>query len=47
MSVRSIDLLSEKESRKLASQSIDLKFYRMGIASGALMLALMSVLVLI
>lgn len=47
MTVRSIDLLSEKESRKLPSQSLDLQFYRMGIISGAVMLVMMSAFVFI
>lgn len=42
MSVRSIDLLSEKELKKLPSQHLDQSFYRAGVLSGIVMLVVMS-----
>lgn len=47
MSVRSVDLLSDKESRKLPSQHLDEVFFRAGIFSGIVMLVVMSACVFI
>lgn len=47
MSVRSVDLLSEKETRKLPSQHLDESFFRAGVLSGIVMLVVMSACVFI